>query len=62
MVDVDDPACQAPEPEENQLVAGEIIPIESTSLLLSGMQTNLSWIIPAVVIAASTSAFLLRRK
>lgn len=48
--------------EVQRVVAGEIIPLESTSLLLSGMQTNFSWIIPALVIAAGASAFLIKRK
>ena len=43
------------------LVAGEMIPVDATSLLVSGIQTNLSWMIPAVVIAAGVSAFLIRK-
>ena len=44
------------------VIGGEIIPIESTSLLVSGMHTILSWIITAVVLVAGTGAFFLKRK
>ena len=43
-------------------VGGEFIPIDATALLVSGVQTNLTWIIPAVVITAGVSAFFIRRK
>ncbi len=43
-------------------VGGESIPIDTTSLLVSGFQTNLYMIIPAIVIAAGVSAVLFNRK
>lgn len=44
------------------LVGGEIIPIEATSLLVSGVQTNLTWIVLAGMIAVGASTILIRRK
>ncbi len=43
-------------------VGGEIIPIEATSLLVSGVQTNLTWIVLAGMIAVGASTILIRRK
>ena len=44
------------------LVGGEIIPIEITAVLLAGVQTNLAWIIPAIIIASGIGILLVRRK
>ncbi len=43
-------------------VGGQIIPIEATSLLVSGVQTNLTWIVLAGMIAVGASTILIRRK
>lgn len=42
-------------------VGGSIIPVDSVSLLVSGVQSSLSWIVSAIAIA-SVSVFFLRRK
>jgi len=45
----------------SRMIGGEIIPINTTSLLLAGIQTNLAWIIP-VLVAAGIGAVLIRKK
>jgi len=50
-----------PEPEPPQAVAGEIIPIEITSLLLAGAQ-SFSWMIPLVVSVLGIGLFVVSRK
>ncbi len=44
-----------------QVIGGEIIPIDATSLILAGAQMNAAWIIP-VLAAAGIGAFILRKK
>jgi len=44
-----------------QLVGGEIIPIDSTSLLLAGAQT-FSWMIPVVLSVLGIGLFVASRK
>jgi len=44
------------------VIGGEMIPIETTALLLAGVQTNLAWIVPFALSAAGISIFLVRRK
>ncbi len=43
------------------LVGGEYFTLDQTALLVSGVQTNLAWIIP-VISAAVISAVVLRKK
>jgi len=47
---------------EPRMVGGEIIPIESTALLLAGLQTSAVWILPVIFSAAGIGLVLLRRK
>lgn len=47
--------------QQGQAVAGEFIPIESISLLLAGVQTNLVWLLPVIVAGTGFVAFKLRR-
>jgi hypothetical protein len=47
---------------EPRLVGGEIIPIESTALLLAGIQSSAIWILPAIFSAVGIGLVLLRRK
>jgi len=49
------------ESEKNQVVAGEIIPIDATSLLLAGAQ-SFSWMIPVVLSVLGIGLFLVGRK
>ncbi len=44
------------------MVGGEFLSIDSAALLVSGFQTNLYMIIPAVVVAAGASVFLFKRR
>ena len=46
---------------ECQVIGGEIVPIETTSLLLAGTQ-SFSWMIPVVVSAVGIGLVLVRRK
>ena len=46
---------------QTQPVGGEIIPIETTSLLIASVQTNLAWIVPVVLASAGVTAYKLRR-
>jgi len=43
-------------------IGGELLPINTTALLLAGVQTNLGWIVPVVISAVGISAFLVKRK
>ena len=43
-------------------VGGEIIPIESTSLILAGTQLTASWLIPVIVSAVGIGLVFVRRK
>ena len=43
-------------------VGGELIPLDSTVLLLAGAQMTASWIVPVLVAGAGIGLVLLRRK
>ena len=45
-----------------QMIGGEIIPIDSTALLLAGAQTNLAWIIPIALSAIGIGVILVKKK
>ena len=53
-----------PGPIVPPVVGGELIPIESTSLILAGLQSSAIWMLPVLVGAAGAgfAAFKLRRK
>jgi len=46
----------------SRMIGGEIIPINTTSLLLAGFQTNLAWIIPVALSAVGIGVILVRKK
>jgi len=46
---------------DDQLVGGELIPIETTSLLLAGAQMTASWLIPVIVAGAGILLVLVRK-
>jgi len=46
----------------NGAIGGKLLPIDTTALLLAGVQTNLGWIIPVTISAVGISAFLVKRK
>ncbi len=48
-------------PNNSQIIGGEIIPIESTTLILAGAQSNALWILPIIISGASLAVFVLRR-
>jgi len=41
-------------------VAGEILPISTTALLLAGISTNAMWVLPALAVVAGSSFAVLR--
>ena len=43
-------------------VAGELLPINSTSLFISGLFTNSFWMLPAMAGIAGTGVFVIRSK
>ena len=43
-------------------VGGELLPIETTAILLAGVQTNLAWIVPFALSVAGISVFILKKK
>jgi len=45
-----------------RVIGGNIIEIDTTSLLLAGVQTNLAWMIPFALSAAGIGIFLVRKK
>jgi len=46
----------------NVAIGGKLLPIDTTALLLAGVQTNLGWIILVAISAVGISAFLVKRK
>ena len=52
------PACF---PDDSSVIGGEIIPIETTSLILAGAQT-FSWMIPVVLSVLGIGLFVVSRK
>jgi len=42
-------------------IGGKLLPIDTTALLLAGMQTNLAWIIPVIVSAVGFGIVILRK-
>jgi len=55
--------CDVPIPPQ-ECLGGEFLPIESSALLLAGLQTSAVWILPIVIAGAGAgiAAFQLRRK
>lgn len=49
-------------PQLPQLIGGEIIPIETTSLLLISAQSSFVWILPLVLVGAGFSAYKIRHR
>jgi len=49
-------------PQVPQVIGGEIIPIETTSLLLVGAQSSFVWILPIVLVGAGFSAYKIRHR
>ena len=45
-----------------KVIGGEIIPIESTGLLLAGMQTSAFWMLPALAGIAGAGAYFVRTR
>ena len=52
--------CELPPAPPSNLVAGEIIPIETTSLILAGAQ-SFSWMIPVLVAALGIAVVIARK-
>jgi len=52
----------SPSPRPGGGVGGEYSTLDSTALLVAGLQTNLAWIIPVAVSTVGIGAFLLRKK
>ena len=48
-------------PNDSNVIGGEIIPIESASLILAGAQANALWILPVVFGVIGFAAYNLRR-
>jgi len=49
-------------PKLVHVVGGEIIPIETTSLLLVGAQSSFVWILPIVLVGAGFTAYKIRHR
>jgi len=51
-------------PKQQPVVGGEFLPIDSTALLLAGLQSSAIWMLPVLAVAAGAgfAAFKLRRK
>jgi len=47
---------------DKKIVGGEFLPIDTTALLLAGVQTNASWIFPVVLLAAGIGLVFLRNR
>jgi len=57
-IDGADPDCQIAPPED--VIGGEIIPLDTTSLILAGAQT-FSWMIPVVLSVLGIGLFVFRK-
>ena len=49
------------QPNDSQVIGGEIISLDTTSLLLAGAQSSLAWILPLVLGSVGLAVFKLRR-
>jgi hypothetical protein len=60
---IDDPSCDTSPPPDGP-VGGELLSIDSTALMLAGLQSSAIWMIPVLAGAAGAgfAAFKLRRK
>ena len=58
---VNGPKCNGVPPEERP-IGGVINPIDTTVLLVAGIQTNFTWIIPIALSAAGIGVVLVRKK
>ena len=54
--------CDNGQPPGETPVGGQIIPINTTALLLAGVQTSFVWILPVVLGGIGLVTFMLRRK
>jgi len=43
-------------------IGGTVLPLDTTALLLAGMQTNLAWMVPLALSAAGIGVFILKKK
>jgi len=49
-----------PPPPDDGVVGGELLPIDSTALLLAGLQTSAIWMLPALAGIAGTGFYLIK--
>jgi hypothetical protein len=49
------------QPDNSQVIGGEIIQLDTTSLLLAGIQTSALWILPVILVGSGLAVFKLRR-
>jgi len=45
-----------------EMIGGELLPIDTTALLLAGMQTNLAWIVPIALSVVGIGVILVKKK
>jgi len=50
------------DPEPCPKIGGELLPIDTTALLIAGFQTNAIWMLPIVMSAVGIGAFVLTKK
>ena len=55
------PLPDFPDDNDGQVIGGEIIPVDTTALLLAGSQTSLVWILPLLLGGAGLAVFRLRK-
>ncbi|MGI0021406.1 MAG: peroxidase family protein [Nitrososphaeraceae archaeon] len=48
--------------DNSQVIGGKIIQLDTTSLLLAGIQTSLLWILPVILVGSSLTAIKLRKR
>ena len=48
--------------EPNSMIGGELLPIDTTTLLVAGAKTNAAWLIPLVLSAAGIGLVFLKRE
>jgi len=56
---IDDPFCIPP---DDDIIGGEFLPIDSTALLLAGLQSSAIWMLPLLAGAAGVGAYYIKTR
>ena len=52
--------CEIPQPEPRTPVAGELLPLDTSALMIAGLTSSAVWMIPAVAGIAGVGVYLVK--